>query len=54
MVHADTAATRFLPAFWEFSNKVLPEQWIGKGGPTASPAPHSNLISLQFFFSGDI
>jgi hypothetical protein len=44
----------FLSAFWEFSNKVFPEQWIGKGGPTAWPAPYSDLISLQFCLWGHI
>jgi len=48
MVHTDSVAPRFLPAFWEFSNKAFPEQWIGKRGPTAWPAPYSDLISLQF------
>ena len=42
MVRADSAGPHFLPAFWEFSNKVFPEQWIGKGGPTAWPAPYSD------------
>jgi len=32
-----------VPAFWEFSNKVFPERWIGKGGPIAWPAPYSDL-----------
>jgi len=54
MVHADSAAPHFLPAFCEFSNKVFPEQWIGKGGPIAWPAPYSDLISLQFCLWGHI
>jgi hypothetical protein len=54
MVHADSAAPHFLPAFWEFSNKVFPEQWIGKCGPTEGPAPYSGLISLQFCLWGHI
>jgi len=52
MVHTDNASPRFLPAFCEFSNKVFPEQWIGKGGTTAWPAPYSDLISLQFCLWG--
>jgi hypothetical protein len=32
MVHADGAAPHISPAFWEFLNKVLPEQWIGNVG----------------------
>jgi len=54
MVHADNAAPHILPAFWEFSNIVFPEQWIGKVGPTARPAPYSDLISLQFYLWGHI
>jgi hypothetical protein len=48
MVHVDSAAPHFLPAFWEFSNKVFPEQRRGKCGPTAWPAPYSDLTFLQF------
>jgi len=54
MVHADSAAPYFLPAFWEFSNKVFAKLWIGKGRPTAWPSPYSDLISLQFCLRGHI
>jgi hypothetical protein len=34
----DDASPHVLLAAWEFLNNVFPEQWIGRGGPTARPA----------------
>ena len=44
----DGAAPHFLLAVGEFLNKVFPEQWIGRGGPTAWSAPYPDLIPLHF------
>ena len=44
----DGAAPHLLLAVGEFLNKVFPEQWIGRGGPTAWPAPSTDLIPLHF------
>ena len=38
----DDAPQYFLLTVWEFLNKLFPEQWIGQGGPTASPT-HSTV-----------
>jgi hypothetical protein len=45
----DGTAPHFLLAVREFLNKVFPEQWIGRGGPTAWPAPSTDFIPLHFY-----
>jgi hypothetical protein len=42
-------AARFLLAFRQFLNKLFPEQWTGRGGPTARPAPCPDVNPLHFY-----
>jgi hypothetical protein len=50
MVHACSGAPpHFLVAVRAFLNKVFPEQWIGRGGPTAWPARCSDLNPLYYY-----
>lgn len=42
----------FFLAFQEILNNLLPEQRIGPGGPTARPAPSSDLQPLLFLSQG--
>ena len=50
MVHACSGAPpHFLVAVRAFLNKVFPEQWVGRGGPTAWPARCPDLHPLYYY-----
>jgi hypothetical protein len=38
-----------LLTFRKFVNNLFPEQWVGRGGPTAWPAPSSDFSPLDFY-----
>jgi len=46
------APPHFLLEIREFLNNVFPEQWIGRGGPTAWPARSADLNLLFFLYLG--
>jgi hypothetical protein len=52
MVYHDGAPPYLLLALWEFFNSMFPEQWVGRGGPTALPARSHDFNPLDFYLSG--
>jgi len=50
-MHDDDAPPHSLLAVWEFLNSAFPKQFIGRGHPTAWPAPSPDLF-FSFFMSG--
>jgi hypothetical protein len=49
MVHAWSGALPHFLAVRAFLSKVFPEQWTGRGGPTAWPARCPDLSPLYFY-----
>jgi hypothetical protein len=48
----DDAPPPFILAAWEFLNSLFPEQWVGRGRPTALPARSPDLNSFAFYLWG--
>ena len=49
MVHVWWCSAIFLLAVREFLNSVFPEQWVGRGGPTAWPALSPDLFTSHLY-----
>ena len=53
-VSYDGVPSRFLLAFLEFSNNLLPQQWTVRGWPAAWPARSADLNPLDFLVTSEL